>query len=245
MATAVAARRPDPHLGAMRTPPGRVSGLVSDLVSGLVVLVALLTGCAGVDPGQRWRPHTGEPRATVVIHHGLADHSDRHAGFAERLVHAGHAVWAFDMRGHGRSADVRVQIDRIDDLLDDLDAFLALVRDREPGRPIGLYGHGLGGLVTALYVIERDPQVAGVVRAAPGIAFDAPPIQPSAIRLIAALAPNTPVLDVPHAQSSVDRRVVAEMDGDPPAVERQPRAELPWDRPRAQSRSDGVRRPPR
>ncbi|HEX7836674.1 MAG TPA: alpha/beta fold hydrolase, partial [Kofleriaceae bacterium] len=53
---------------------------------------------------QAWRPRTGEPRAAVVIHHGLADHSDRYAGFAERLVHAGYAVWAFDMRGHGRSA---------------------------------------------------------------------------------------------------------------------------------------------
>jgi pimeloyl-ACP methyl ester carboxylesterase len=54
-----------------------------------------------------------------VTHHGLADHADRYAGFAERLVHASYAVWAFDMRGHGRSAGVRVRIDRVDDLLDD------------------------------------------------------------------------------------------------------------------------------
>lgn len=100
---------------------------------------------------QRWRPRTGEPRAAVVIHHGLAV----------------------------------------------------------------LYGHSLGGLVTALYAIERSPQVAGVVLAAPGIAFDAPPIQASAIQLVAALAPNAPVLDVPHARFSIDRRVVAEMDADP------------------------------
>lgn len=144
---------------------------------------------------QRWQPRTGEPRAAVVIHHGLADHFDRYAGFAERLVHAGYAVWAFDLRGHGRSAGVRVRIDRVDDLRDDLDAFVALVADREPGLPIVLYGHSLGGLATALYAIERHshhPQVTGVVLAAPGIAFDAPPIQASAIRLIAALAPDPP-----------------------------------------------------
>ncbi|HEY0192580.1 MAG TPA: alpha/beta fold hydrolase, partial [Kofleriaceae bacterium] len=57
--------------------------------------------------GQRWRPRTGAPRGLVVIHHGLADHSDRYAGFAERLVGAGYAVWALDMRGHGRSAGER------------------------------------------------------------------------------------------------------------------------------------------
>jgi len=164
--------------------------------------------------GQRWRP-PGEPRGVVVIHHGLADHSDRYAGFAARLVHAGYAVWALDMRGHGRSAGVRVQIDRIDDLLGDLDRFVALVRSREPGRPIVLYGHSLGGLATALYAIERHPDVAGVVLAAPGIAFDAPPIQAAVIRLAAPLAPNAPVLAVPHDQFSSDARVVAEMDGDP------------------------------
>lgn len=164
---------------------------------------------------QRWRPRTGEPRGVVVIHHGLADHGGRYAGFAERLVYAGYAVWAFDMRGHGRSAGARVQIDRVDDLLDDLGAFTALVRTREPGRPIVLYGHSLGGLVTALYAIERHPDVAGVVLAAPGIAFDAPPIQAGVIRLATPLAPDAPVLAVPHDQFSTDPKVVAEMDRDP------------------------------
>jgi alpha-beta hydrolase superfamily lysophospholipase len=164
---------------------------------------------------QRWRPRTGEPRGAVVIHHGLADHSDRYAGFAERLVHAGYAVWAFDMRGHGRSAGARVQIDRIDDLLEDLDAFVALVREREAGRPIVLYGHSLGGLATALYAIERHPGVAGVVLAAPGIAFDAPPLQAAAVQLVNALAPNAKILAVPHTAFSSDPQVVAELDHDP------------------------------
>jgi len=165
--------------------------------------------------GQHWRPRTGEPRGVVVIHHGLADHSDRYAGFAERLVRAGYAVWALDMRGHGRSAGPRQQLERIDDLLDDLEAFLALVRAGEPGRPIVLYGHSLGGLATALYAIERHPNVAGVVLAAPGIAADAPPIQAAVIRFVAALAPDAAIFAVPHAQFSRNPAVVAELDHDP------------------------------
>ena len=47
---------------------------------------------------QTWRPH-GDPRGVLVIHHGLADHSDRYAPLAERLAGAGYAVYAFDMRG--------------------------------------------------------------------------------------------------------------------------------------------------
>jgi alpha-beta hydrolase superfamily lysophospholipase len=164
---------------------------------------------------QRWRPRTGAPRAVVVIHHGLADHSDRYAGLAERLVRAGYAVWAFDMRGHGRSAGPRAAVDSIDDLLDDLGGFLALVREREPGLPVVLYGHSLGGLATALYAIERHPEVAGVILAAPGIAFDAPPIQAAVIQVAAALAPSAPILAVPHGAFSRDPAVVAELDHDP------------------------------
>jgi alpha-beta hydrolase superfamily lysophospholipase len=173
------------------------------------------TGAGGIELyAQRWRPPV-EPKAVVVIHHGLADHSDRYAGFAEELVGAGFAVWAFDMRGHGRSAGRRVTVDRIDDMLDDLDAFLAVVRDQEPGRAIFLYGHSLGGLVTCLYTIEREPEIAGLVLAAPGIAFPAPPLQAAVVRLLGRLNPNAPALETPHGAFSRRPEVVAEMDADP------------------------------
>ena len=165
--------------------------------------------------GQTWRPAVGEPRGVVVIHHGLADHSDRYAGFAERLVHAGYAVWSYDMRGHGRSAGARIAIPQIDDLLADLDGFLALVRAGEPNRPIIVYGHSLGGLAVALYAIERQPAVAGIVLAAPGIAFDTGPLAPAAVRFVAALAPDAPILDTPHRDFSKNPAVVAELDHDP------------------------------
>ena len=164
---------------------------------------------------QRWRLPAGEPRGVVAIHHGLADHSARYAGLAEELVRAGFTVWAFDMRGHGRSAGRRVTADRMDDFLDDLDGFLRLVRDEEPGRPIFLYGHSLGGLVTCLYTIERQPELAGLIVAAPGIAFPDPPVQIAVIRVLAALSRNAPALETPHRAFSRRDEVVAEMDADP------------------------------
>jgi acylglycerol lipase len=57
----------------------------------------------------------------LVIHHGLADHGARYGDLARRLVDAGYAVWALDMRGHGRSAGPRVSSPSIDAYLDDLD----------------------------------------------------------------------------------------------------------------------------
>src|SRR3954468_15383636 len=51
---------------------------------------------------QSWRPAT-EPRAVVVVVHGLKDHSGRYGELADRLVQKGMAVHAMDLRGHARS----------------------------------------------------------------------------------------------------------------------------------------------
>src|SRR5262249_2661293 len=153
---------------------------------------------------QRWRPRTGEVRGVLVIHHGLSDHSARYAGFAERLVRAGYAVWAFDMRGHGGSAGPRVRLDRIGGLVGGPERLVPVVRAEEPGKPLFVFGHSIGGLVTALYAIERQPDVAGVVLSAPGIAFDMPAFGAGALRFASAIAPNAPLLSVVHADFSAD-----------------------------------------
>lgn len=165
---------------------------------------------------QRWRPAGGvEPKAVVVIHHGLADHSARYVALAERLVRAGYAVWALDMRGHGRSAGARISFDSIDVMLDDLDRFLALVREQEPGKPLFLYGHSFGGLITCLYTIERQPDLAGLVLAAPALAFEAPPVQAAAIAVFGVIARNLPAVPPEHAAFSRREEVVREMNTDP------------------------------
>jgi alpha-beta hydrolase superfamily lysophospholipase len=164
---------------------------------------------------QHWRPRGAPPKAVVIIHHGLVDHSSRYAEFASQLVHAGYAVWAYDMRGHARSAGARVSFDRVDDLLDDLDAFIHLVREQEPGKPIFLYGHSLGGTVSTLYTIERHPDIAGLVVASPAILVDAPPILAAATPVLAALAPTAPTLALQHSDFSQRPEVVQEMDRDP------------------------------
>jgi alpha-beta hydrolase superfamily lysophospholipase len=173
-------------------------------------------GAGGVQLyGQHWRPRSGAIRGVVVIHHGLADHSARYAGFAEELARAGYAVWALDMRGHGRSAGPRVTADRVDDFLDDLDAFMAEVRRAEPGQPIFLFGHSLGGMIVTLDAIERQPALAGLIVSGPALAFDAPPIQAAAIRFIAGIAPGAPLLATPHGDFSSSRAVIDAMDRDP------------------------------
>src|ERR1700691_3400270 len=59
---------------------------------------------------QWWRP-CGGARATVLVVHGLKDHSARYGVFAERLVARGFAVHAFDLRGHARSGGARAWVE--------------------------------------------------------------------------------------------------------------------------------------
>src|SRR5665647_1319130 len=54
-----------------------------------------------------WKAAVEQPRGVVVITHGLKDHTGHYAAFASRLTAAGYEVYAFDLRGHGRSAGPR------------------------------------------------------------------------------------------------------------------------------------------
>src|SRR5438128_667847 len=51
-----------------------------------------------------WLPE-GAVRATVQIVHGASEHSGRYGRLAAALTARGLAVYAMDLRGHGRSAE--------------------------------------------------------------------------------------------------------------------------------------------
>lgn len=164
---------------------------------------------------QRWRPRTGDPRAVLVIHHGLKDHSTRYGAFATRLVGRGFAVYAYDMRGHGHSEGRHAALDSFDALSNDLGTFLESVRAREPGRPVFLLGHSVGGAVVTLHTLERRPNLAGLVVLAPALRINRAPIEAAATPLAAALLPNFGAVETPNEAFSRDPAVVREMDADP------------------------------
>ena len=82
----------------------------------------------------------------IALVHGYGDHGGRHTWFGEDMAARGYAVYAYDLRGHGQSTGTRGQIERFDDYLDDTAIFLDEVRRRQPGKPLVLLGHSLGGL---------------------------------------------------------------------------------------------------
>jgi alpha-beta hydrolase superfamily lysophospholipase len=115
---------------------------------------------------QRWLPDAA-PRAAVVLVHGFGEHSGRYANVVGYLVPRGHAVFGFDLRGHGRSAGPRGGLGAWDEYRQDLGAFLEQVAAAQPGLPLFLYGHSLGGTIALEFALRRPTGLRGVVASGP------------------------------------------------------------------------------
>ena len=116
----------------------------------------------------RWWPTAGEPGGTFLGAHGLGgDHSGRHAATGGRFAAAGLAATSFDHRGFGASAGRRAYVDEWDDFLDDVED--RLDASRIDGLPAAIYGHSLGGLIVADYLLSDRPQPDVAILSAPAL----------------------------------------------------------------------------
>ena len=118
---------------------------------------------------RRWTPDFNR-RGSVVVVHGVHEHSGRHAYLAATLMGRGLDVFAYDQRGHGQSGGARADVARFGDFVDDLGVVLAHVRGESDGRPVVLLGHSMGGLVAAAYVVEKGADgLAGLALSSPAL----------------------------------------------------------------------------
>jgi acylglycerol lipase len=165
---------------------------------------------------QAWLPDR-EPDVVVVISHGLAEHSGRYAGLAERLVARGHGVYALDHRGHGRSSGPRANIERFSYLVSDLGAFVGRAQRQHPDASTYLLGHSMGGAIALATALRNPGGLKGLALSAPALAAGeaVPPLKASAVRLLSRFAPNTGVLTLPATAISRDPAVVRAYDADP------------------------------
>ncbi len=113
-----------------------------------------------------WPVH-GDPWATILVVHGLGEHSGRHDATGGRFAAAGIAATAFDHRGFGASGGRRAYVDEWDDYLDDIED--RLDAGRIDGLPAAIYGHSLGGLLVADYLLADRPQPDLAILSAPAL----------------------------------------------------------------------------
>jgi alpha-beta hydrolase superfamily lysophospholipase len=118
---------------------------------------------------RHWPVPTGEPWASMVLVHGLAEHSGRYEHVGAQLAAAGIDTYASDQRGFGGSGGPRASVERWSQLHDDLEERLVAVRSVAPARPVVLYGHSLGGLIALGYVLDGRARPDLLVLSAPAI----------------------------------------------------------------------------
>ncbi|QPC88241.1 alpha/beta fold hydrolase [Mesorhizobium sp. NBSH29] len=107
----------------------------------------------------------GTARGVVQINHGLAEHAARYARFTDALTSAGFHVYAHDHRGHGRTkapdAPQRrfAAQDGMSKVIADVEAVHDLIAEENPGLPVIIFGHSMGGLIALNYVLKHSSRL--------------------------------------------------------------------------------------
>jgi alpha-beta hydrolase superfamily lysophospholipase len=138
-------------------------------------------------------PDGRRPWATLLLVHGLGEHSGRYEHVGARLAEAGIDVYAYDQRGFGASGGRRAWVDRWSRFQDDLAERLAATRTAAAGGPVVLYGHSLGGLVALGYALTDRPSLDALVLSAPALDADVPAWKRALARVLGVAVPTLPV----------------------------------------------------
>jgi len=118
---------------------------------------------------RHWPSVSPAPWGHVLLVHGLGEQSGRYDHVGEHLARAGLAVDAFDLRGTGGSGGRRGHVERWSRFHDDLGERLAAVRTAAGTDPVILYGHSMGGLIVAGYLLDDRPKPDLAVLGSPGL----------------------------------------------------------------------------
>ena len=110
----------------------------------------------------------GEPRGTVLVFHGLAEHAGRYGRFARDLAARGFHVLAHDHRGHGSTVAPDAPLRRFavkggaEMLLRDCHAVHLYAEKTFGELPLVVFGHSLGGTIALSYAERYGRQLAGL-----------------------------------------------------------------------------------
>jgi len=130
-----------------------------------------------------------EPVGTVLLVHGLAEHSGRYGHVAAVLCALGLRVRAYDHRGHGASGGPRMVAPQPDSYLNDLaEIYDAAVRQWNE-LPFVL-GHSMGGLIAARFATARVRPIRALILSSPALALRLSNTMLTMHRVLLALLPR-------------------------------------------------------
>lgn len=114
-----------------------------------------------------------EPRASVVISHGLGENIHRYAETIYYFLRMGYHVFIPEHYGHGESEsgvedNTLIWVDSFTTYTDDLSFFIKeIAKPKAPKLPLVIFGHSMGGAI-ATSLLEKEPAICdGAILSAP------------------------------------------------------------------------------
>lgn len=111
------------------------------------------------------------PKAVIIIVHGLAEHLGRYDYVVSKLNKWCYSVYRFDNQGHGKSEGKRGYIENYNNFSQDVDEIVDLVKSENEEVKVFLLGHSMGGMISTLYGINFKNKVDGIILSA-GVTAD-------------------------------------------------------------------------
>jgi len=118
---------------------------------------------------QAWLPEN--PKAVVQVIHGFAEHSGRYKNVADQLEPSGFAIYAHDLRGHGKSDGEQNYAESMDQLVEDEKKFYDLIKNKHSNLKIFMLGHSVGSGIAMYFTRKYESLLAGLILSGPAKYF--------------------------------------------------------------------------
>ncbi len=136
-----------------------------------------------------WPNAPENPRAAVLLLHGLGEHMGRYGHVASALQAAGYVVFGYDHHGHGLSSGVKGSLPENNQLVNDLHFVIDHVRSQVTG-PLVLMGHSMGGLIAAEAAVQHQHEIDLLVMSSPALGADTNLLQKLLLFTLPSILPN-------------------------------------------------------
>jgi len=155
------------------------------------------------------------PKANLLIVHGLHEHCERYRHVAKSLNDIGVNVFTFDLRGHGKSSGPKNLIKDIDEYRQDVEN---VYRSISKDIPFFILGHSMGGLIVFHFLMFQErTEIAGVILSGSALEFgeDITPITIKVVKVIGKWLPGLKTTKLNPDNISRDKHEVELYKTDP------------------------------
>lgn len=143
---------------------------------------------------KKWYDSSKEPKAIIQLAHGMVEHINRYAEFAEFLVDHGIFVYGNDHRGHGRTGENQGLLgyladeDGFEKTTNDLMNITKQIKRDYPDTPLFLLGHSMGSFLARNYIQRNSSLINGIILS--GTGFYPALVSTSAMQIASTLPPK-------------------------------------------------------